>query len=94
MCPDCKNRGFKKTADTPYPTTTYKTDRVKRTHIVYRYKVCLQCGCKWITREDYERHVKSDPGLFEQETQSSSARASSSVKKQEWLKTKNRSRVI
>jgi hypothetical protein len=64
LCPDCKNRGFKKTADTPYPTTTYKTDRVKRTHIVYRYKVCLQCGCKWITREDYERHVKSEPSLF------------------------------
>jgi hypothetical protein len=64
LCPNCKNKGFVKTADTPYPTTTYKTDRVKRTHIVYRYKVCLQCGHKWITKEDFERDVNSEPSLF------------------------------
>ena len=60
MCPCCKNKKFKRTDEVPWPTKTYKTDRVPRTNIVYRYKVCLQCGHKWITKEDYERDVMNN----------------------------------
>ena len=48
-CPECKNKGFIRSKEVPAKTSVYKTDSYST--VTYRYRICLQCGYKWITKE-------------------------------------------
>ena len=63
VCPECRNIGFKPTDDVPKPLSQYKTDSFPT--VIYRYRVCLQCGYKWVSADKFERAVgSSGPDLF------------------------------
>lgn len=55
-CPKCKNHGFKKSDDMPTRTRVYKTDHIGND--TYRYKICLQCGKKFVTIERLDRQIE------------------------------------
>jgi len=61
MCPGCKHKNFKKSAETPRPYIVYKTDRFP--NFVRRYKICLMCGKKYITVEKFEREVEDQSSV-------------------------------
>ena len=68
-CPQCKNKGFKKSADVPYQSRTYKVTHYcsGKGKITHRYRICTMCGFKWVTEEKYLRNVNTEyqPGLFD-----------------------------
>ena len=57
VCPKCRNAGFKSSKDVPKPLSIYKTDSFPT--VVYRYRICLQCGYKWVSKDEFERAVGS-----------------------------------
>lgn len=57
ICPKCKNKGFKKSEDVPTPNKTYTTEHIGS--MIYRRRVCLLCGYKWVTKEEFYREVEA-----------------------------------
>jgi len=64
LCPSCQNKGFQRSDEVSKPHVVVKTDRYDT--VVLRYRVCLQCGYRWMTQETFYRpvQVQTTPDLF------------------------------
>lgn len=49
VCPNCKNKGWQKTEETPYRTKVYYTAQFNT--CIIRRRICMQCGFKFKTSE-------------------------------------------
>nr|BDD47019.1 hypothetical protein 14 [Balneolaceae bacterium] len=56
QCPKCKNKGWKPTDDFKYPLKNY--GKVKHRTFSLRYIMCLNCGHRFKTIEQYFDDVK------------------------------------
>jgi len=57
VCPECKNKGYKKNERSQSPHRVIKTVSALP-GITLRWRVCLQCGYRWETVEKFERPLK------------------------------------
>jgi rubredoxin len=64
-CPKCKNKGFRPTEELKHPLLNMGNKEKYDTFDTRRY-VCLQCGYKFMTSEEYYREIDSgQASLFE-----------------------------
>ena len=66
VCQKCKNAGFIPTPEVPSPIKKIG-NKQKYASFDTRQYVCLQCGCTFLTKEEFYRAVKVrvDPSFFD-----------------------------
>lgn len=56
VCPNCENKGFKPTEETPRPLINLGKKEHFKSFNLRRY-VCLQCTHRFVTKEEFYRDV-------------------------------------
>ena len=61
-CPACHLKGWKRKKFENKPILTYGAEKIPspKGGIIFRYKRCLNCNHRWITKEDYWKDVNED----------------------------------
>lgn len=60
LCPKCRNIGWVPTKFENVPVVMYGSEIIAthKGNIVFRYKRCLNCGFRWISKEEFYREVE------------------------------------
>lgn len=62
-CPQCKNKGWKPSEE--FKLVLRNIKKIKHRNFAIRYYVCLNCGYRFKTKEDFFEEVNS-PDLFDE----------------------------